>query len=80
MGLALALLAALVLHFTGEGEILWRFFSDRERIQQTINESGALGPALFVLLLVLQAVVASLPAPALAMAAVTPSAPLKGSY
>ena len=60
--------AALVLLFTGEGETLWRFFSDRGRIQQTISESGALGPALFVFLLVLQAVVAPLPAPALAMA------------
>ena len=68
VGAAIVVAAALILLFTGEGEILWRFFSDRERIQQTISGSGALGPALFVFLLVLQAVVAPLPAPALAMA------------
>ena len=68
VGVAIATIVALALLFTGEDDALWRFFSDRERIQQTIDGSGALGPALFLLLLVLQAVIAPLPAPALAMA------------
>ncbi|CAN5536992.1 hypothetical protein BH24ACT20_BH24ACT20_13430 [soil metagenome] len=68
VGVAIVLAAALVLWFTGEGEILWRFFSDRERIQQAVDGAGILAPVVFALLLVLQAVVAPLPAPALAMA------------
>lgn len=70
-GLAVATVvgaAALVLWWTGEGERLWELFSDRERIQQTVNDAGFLGPAVFVLLLVIQAVVAPLPAPAVAAA------------
>ncbi|MGB3635060.1 MAG: TVP38/TMEM64 family protein [Rubrobacteraceae bacterium] len=68
LGVTVVVGVALVLWFTGEGENLWRFFSDRERIQQTVKDTGVLAPVVYVLLLVLQAVVAPLPAPALAMA------------
>ncbi len=59
---------ALALLLTGEGEMLWQLFSDRERIQRLVEGVGILAPLVFVLLLVLQAVVAPLPAPAVAMA------------
>ena len=65
--LVLALLALLWL--TGWGEGLWGLFSDRERIQRVVDDAGALAPVVFVVLLVAQAVLAPLPAPALAMGA-----------
>lgn len=68
VGVTVAGVAALILFFTGEAGILWQFFSDRERIQQLVDGAGLLAPAIYVLLLVVQAVVAPLPAPAVAMA------------
>lgn len=68
VGVAVVVGAALALWLTGEGENIWRFFSDRERIQQAVDGTGILAPVVYLLLLVLQAVVAPLPAPALAMA------------
>ncbi len=53
---------------TGLGTSLWGVFSDRERLQEVLWGAGALAPLLFVGLLVVQAVVAPLPAPALAIA------------
>ena len=55
----------LVLWLTGWGASLWEVFSDRERLQRVLEGAGALGPLLFVALLVVQAVLAPLPAPAL---------------
>lgn len=60
--------ALTLLWWTGQGGLLWELFSDRARIQQVVETAGALGPAAYVLLLVVQAVVAPLPAPAVAMA------------
>jgi len=67
-GVVLALVGALVLLSTGQGEVLWQLFSDRESIQRLVEGAGILAPAVYVLLLVVQAVVAPLPAPAVAMA------------
>ncbi len=60
--------ALTLLWWTGQGGPLWELFSDRERVQRVVEAAGALGPAAYVLLLVVQAVVAPLPAPAVAMA------------
>ncbi len=57
----------LLLWLTGWGGSLWEVFSDRERLQQTLEGAGALAPLLYVGLLIVQAVVAPLPAPALAI-------------
>ena len=59
---------ALVLVLTGWGGLLWGVFSEREAVQRRIDGAGALGPVLYVVFLVVQAVVAPLPAPAVAMA------------
>jgi len=67
-GAAVAVAGALALLLTGQGELLWQLFSDRERIQRLVEGAGVLAPAVYVLLLVVQAVVAPLPAPAVAMA------------
>lgn len=67
-GVVVAGAVALALLLTGRGEILWQFFSDRERIQQFVDSAGLLAPTVYILLLVVQAVVAPLPAPAVAMA------------
>lgn len=67
-GMVAAITAALALLLTGQGQILWQFFSDRERIQQLVDGAGLLAPTLYIFLLVVQAVVAPLPAPAVAMA------------
>jgi uncharacterized membrane protein YdjX (TVP38/TMEM64 family) len=67
-GVAVAVVAALGLVLTGQGETLWLLFSDRERIQRLVEGAGILAPLVFVVLLVVQAVVAPLPAPAVAMA------------
>ncbi len=60
--------AGLILWWTGSWQPLWGLFSDRERLQRTVESAGVLAPALFVLLLVAQAVLAPLPAPAVAAA------------
>lgn len=44
-------------------------FSDRERIQRVVADTGVLAPVVFVGLIVAQAVLGPLPAPALAMGA-----------
>lgn len=59
---------ALVLVLTGWGSILWEVFSDRERLRLVLDGAGTLAPLVYVVLLVVQAVVAPLPAPALAIA------------
>lgn len=67
-GAAVAGAVALALLLTGQGEVLWGLFSDRERIQRLVEGAGILAPAVYIALLVVQAVVAPLPAPAVAMA------------
>lgn len=67
-GVVVVVAAALILLLTGQGEVLWGFFSDRERIQQLVDGAGLLAPTVYILLLVVQAVVAPLPAPAVAIA------------
>ncbi len=57
-----------LLWLTGWGASLWEVFSDRERLQRVLDGAGALAPLVYVVLLVVQAVVAPLPAPALAIA------------
>ncbi len=69
VGVVAAVAAVVVLWSTGSGEFLWDLFSDRERIQRVVGNAGLLGPVVYVVLLVVQAVVAPLPAPALAMGA-----------
>ncbi len=59
---------ALALWWTGAWGSIWELFSDREKLRRTVEGAGALAPAVFVLLLVAQAVLAPLPAPALAFA------------
>ena len=68
-GVALVVILVVLLWLTGWGENLWGLFSDRERIQRVVDDAGALAPVIFLALLVAQAVLAPLPAPALAMAA-----------
>jgi uncharacterized membrane protein YdjX (TVP38/TMEM64 family) len=63
-----AVAAVLILWWTGTWEYLWELFSDRERLQQTVEGAGPLAPVVYVLFLAAQAVVAPLPAPALAFA------------
>ncbi len=67
-GVAVVGIVGLVLWWTGGWQLLWEFFSDRERLQRAVESSGSLAPAVFVLLLVAQAVLAPLPAPAMAAA------------
>lgn len=67
-GVVVAVVVALALLLTGQGEILWQLFSDRERIQRLVEGADILAPVVYVVLLVVQAVVAPLPAPAVAMA------------
>ena len=69
VGVVLVVGFFFVLWLTGWGESLWVLFSDRERIQQVVDEAGVLAPFVFVILIVAQAVLAPLPAPALAMGA-----------
>lgn len=63
---AAVIVAGLVLWWASGGLLWWELFSDRERLRQTVSSAGAWAPAVFVLLLVVQAVLAPLPAPALA--------------
>lgn len=62
------LAAGLTLWWAGGGQLWWELFSDRERMRQVIESAGPVAPAVFVLLLVVQAVLAPLPAPAVATA------------
>ena len=66
-GAAAVVCLVTVLWLTGWGASLWEIFSDRERLQGVLRGAGALAPLVFVALLVVQAVVAPLPAPALAI-------------
>jgi uncharacterized membrane protein YdjX (TVP38/TMEM64 family) len=68
VGAAVVVGVAALLWLTGWGDPLWEIFSDRERLQGLLRGAGALAPLLFVALLVVQAVIAPLPAPALAIA------------
>jgi uncharacterized membrane protein YdjX (TVP38/TMEM64 family) len=66
---AVAVVAAgLVLWWASGGQLWWELLSDRERVRQVVSSAGAWAPAVFVLLLVVQAVLAPLPAPAVATA------------
>ncbi len=68
MGAAAVVGVVALLWVTGWGASLWEVFSDREQLQRVLQAAGALAPLVFVVLLVVQAVVAPLPAPALAIA------------
>src|ERR687894_1262734 len=68
VGAAVVVGVAVLLWLTGWGASLWEVFSDRERLQGVIRGAGALAPLVFVALLIVQAVIAPLPAPALAIA------------
>ena len=58
----------VVLLASGLGGDLWQLFSDRERVQRALDGAGALAPLLYLAFLIVQAVIAPLPAPAVAMA------------
>lgn len=60
--------AALLLWWAAGGGMWWELFSDRQRLRGVIGEADPWAPILFVSLLVVQAVLAPLPAPALAAA------------
>src|SRR3712207_390165 len=68
--LGVAVVAGVVALFclTGLAAFLWDVFSDREWLQRVLDGAGALAPLVYVALLVVQAVIAPLPAPALAIA------------
>lgn len=68
LGVAAVCAVVLVLVLTGWGSFIWEVFSDRERLQRVLDGAGTLAPLVYVVLLVVQAVVAPLPAPALAIA------------
>ena len=59
--------AGLVLWWTGGWLLLWELSSDREGLQRAVEGSGPLAPVVFVLSLVAQAILAPLPAPAVAV-------------
>ncbi|MEJ7843694.1 MAG: TVP38/TMEM64 family protein [Rubrobacter sp.] len=67
-GTAVVAAAALGLWWTGAWEPVWEIFTDRERARQVVESAGPWAPALYVLLLAAQAVLAPLPAPAVAVA------------
>jgi len=67
LGVGALVCGAALLWLTGWGASLWEVFSDRQRLQGVLRSAGTLAPLLFVALLVAQAVVAPLPAPALAI-------------
>jgi uncharacterized membrane protein YdjX (TVP38/TMEM64 family) len=61
-----ALVLALLL--SGAWDSVWELFSERERVQRAVDAAGPWTPAMYVLLLLAQAVVAPLPAPVIAVA------------
>ncbi len=68
VGAAVVLAAILALWWVGGGQGWWELFSDQERIRGVVEDAGPLAPAVYALLLVVQAVAAPLPAPAVAFA------------
>ncbi len=67
--LATAVVAAgLVLSWVVGGPEWWELLSDRERVRQAVENFGPMAPVVYVSLLVAQAVLAPLPAPAVAAA------------
>lgn len=67
--LAAAVVAAgLLLWWVVGGPEWWGLLSDRERVRQVVEDFGPGAPLVYVLLLVAQAVLAPLPAPAVAAA------------
>ncbi|MDP9485738.1 MAG: TVP38/TMEM64 family protein [Actinomycetota bacterium] len=67
VGVVLVVALFLLLWLTGWEESLWGLFSDRERLQRVVDDAGLLAPVVYLVFLVIQAVLAPLPAPALAM-------------
>lgn len=65
---AVVVTAGLVLWWASGGLLWWELFSDRERLRSIVGSAGSWAPAVFVLLLAVQAVLAPLPAPAVATA------------
>lgn len=66
---AIAIMAAgIVLWYVVGGPEWWGILSDRERVRQAVEGFGPMAPVVYVSLLVLQAVLAPLPAPAIAAA------------
>jgi uncharacterized membrane protein YdjX (TVP38/TMEM64 family) len=63
---AVVVTAGLVLWWASGGLLWWEVFSDRERLRGIVGSAGSWAPAVFVLLLIVQAVLAPLPAPAVA--------------
>ncbi|CAA9458024.1 MAG: hypothetical protein AVDCRST_MAG02-1780 [uncultured Rubrobacteraceae bacterium] len=68
VGVGILCAVLLVLWLTGWGASLWEVFSDRERVQRAIAGAGVWAPLVYLAFLVAQAVVAPLPAPAVAIA------------
>src|SRR4028119_927936 len=67
LGVGVVCVVVLVLALTGWGASLWEVFSDRGRLQRVLEGAGALAPGLCMVRLGVRAVVAPLPAPALAI-------------
>lgn len=67
LGSATLLTALLVAWATGLGPFLWELFSDKERIQRAVDGAGVWAPLAYLGFVVAQAVVAPLPAPAVAV-------------
>lgn len=68
VGVGILGVVLLVLWLTGWGASVWEVFSDRQRVQRAIDGAGAAAPLVYLAFLVVQAVAAPLPAPAVAIA------------
>lgn len=68
LGLVVVVGMVLVFWVTGLGPLVWDLFSDRERVQRAVDGAGAWAPAVYMGFLLAQAVLAPLPAPAVAVA------------
>ncbi len=68
VGAAVVAVGGLVLWWVVGGPEWWELLSDRERVQQAVENFGPAAPVVYVGLLVAQAVLAPLPAPAVAAA------------
>ena len=68
VGVAVVAVAGLILWRAAGGPQWWELLSDRERVQQAVENFGPAAPLVYVGLLVAQAVLAPLPAPAVAAA------------